>query len=371
MPKTAPVPTAITYDAWKHPTIGGAESKAWNSKLKYIHADLLTDYMMNMDHLYRDRKQMLDWELLKYCAEKGQLSAINLGYFYDDHDSSIEDFRENYEKAKELGLLKFCYIYGFDEQPNWTYPAIESAARKFKAVYPEVMVMTTAQDHSYGFDGELSALTAWCPIINRFNPSLAEKARQQGRRVWWYTCNWPKAPYPNVYVDYSAIEIRVLTGLMHAKYQPDGFLYYHTSIYSKKNAQGITTYPWTNWEPYNFVDTNGDGALFCIDKDGYPVATIRAENYRDGFEDLAYYMILRHQVNQYNKTPGLQNDQWLQKALDLLARPDQYVPTRFQFTRNPDDIRFFREELAALIENSPIHDKNPWKDGLSIWGLSL
>ncbi len=367
MPRTAPIPTAISYDAYKHPSIGGKESEKWQT-LKYKHADFLADYMLNFDNIYIGKEKLLEWDVLKYNADKGQLSAINLGYFYSSSDKRVAQFKPNYDKAKELGLLDYCYIYGLDEAGYGSYKTLEEAAQKFKKAYPEVMVMTTAQDHSYGFDGEAPTVTAWCPIINRYNPTLAKKANKAGRRVWWYTCNWPKAPYPNVYVDYPTIDLRVLLGLFHAKYQPDGFLYFHTSIFGKTNDEGISTYPFTNWDPYNFVDTNGDGQLYCIDNQGMLVPTLRVENYRDGLEDLAYYMILQHQVKAYELQGGKETT-WYRTARQLLDQPNELVKTRYQFTTDPDVVRDYRKALADAIQESPIKDTNPWKNGLTIWGL--
>lgn len=367
MPRTAPIPTAITYDAYKHPSIGDNESEKWKT-LKYKHADFLADYMLNFDSIYRNKQEKMDWDVLKYIADKGQLSAINLGYFYSSSDQRVAEFKYNYDKVRELGLLDYCYIYGFDEAGYGSYKSLEEAAKKFKKAYPEVLVLTTAQDHSYGFDGEAPTVTGWCPIINRYNPTLAQKAHKAGRRVWWYTCNWPKAPYPNVYVDYPAIDLRVLMGLFHAKYQPDGFLYYHTSIFGKNNDQGISTYPFTNWDPYNFVKTNGDGQLYCISDQGMLVPTLRLENYRDGLEDLAYFMILQHQVKTYELQGGKETT-WYSTARRLLDQPNQLVKTRYRYTTDPQTIRTYRKALANAIQDSPIKDTNLWKNGLSIWGL--
>ena len=179
VPPHAPIPLAVTYKGFGE-TRMTSDPERWRT-LKYQHADVLGDYLLNADDIYRSAnpawKNAVDWEVVEYQRRKGQLVGVCLGYFSSGKDEHVESFRAQYDKAKELGLLDHVYIYGFDERPASEYKWIEEACEKFKARFPEVMVMVTAQDHSYGFDSPMTNLTAWCPILNRYNPALAERAR--------------------------------------------------------------------------------------------------------------------------------------------------------------------------------------------------
>lgn len=371
VPRHAPIPTAVTYlnrNMLEFPPIGSKEK--WE-EVKFDHTDVLNDYYINIDSIYNwanpDRFDAVDWELMEYQREKGTLVSFNLSHFNDAKDKLIESIQPYYEEAKKRGMLKHAYIYGFDETPPYSWQSIEDATKKLNEEFPEVMTMVTSQDHSYGFNSPIKHLGAWCPIISRYNPTLAEQAREKGRKVWWYTCIWPPHPYPNVFVDYPAIDNRVLTGLMHMKYQPDGFLYYATSIW--RSVEGLSKYPYSDWNPNSYGNTNGDGSYFVLGADGSLIPTIRIENYRDGFEDLAYYMILEHQVKTYEKSNSHVDDAWLRKAKDALAQIDQYVRSRTDWPKDPEQIYNYRAELAKLIEASPIKDTDPWKNGMGVRGL--
>jgi len=373
VPPHAPIPTAITYvhrDLLKYKPIGTKER--WE-ELKYEHTDFLAEYMMGMDSLYRpadtEHIHSVDWDLIRYMKDTGRLVAFNLGYLHGPEDKNIDVFRPNYEKAKELGVLDHAYIYGFDERGRDQYPKIEAAARRVKEEYPEVkLVMTTAQDHSYGFDSVMKTPTGWCPILSRYNPTLAEKAREIGREIWYYTCVWPPHPYPNIFVEYPNIENRILSGLMLAHYRPDGYLYYQTTMWAD-NYEGVTDYPYTNWNPNSFGDVNGDGLYFLLAEDGSPLATVRVENYRDGLEDLSYYMILQHQVNLLGSAEREAEMAWKAEAEEALAATGTHIRSRIDWTDAPEDLQAYRTRLAELIEASPVKDTNPWKDGMGVLGL--
>ncbi len=372
LPNHAPIPTSITYEGFGTSKMT-SDPERWKT-LRFQHADMLADHLINVDDIYRSPdpkgKKAIDWEVVEYLEKKGQLVGINLGYFYSGKDSHIESFRPNYEKAKELGLLDKVYIYGFDERPSREYPWIQEACEKFKKAYPEVMVMVTAQDHSYGFNPPMKDLTAWCPIINRFNPPLAKKAHAEGRRVWWYTCNWPRYPYPDVYVDYPGTDLRMMLGLMAYKYKPDGFLYFHSVIWTKEDREhGIDSYPYTRWNPWNFVSTNGDGSLFDIDGDGRLVATLRTESYRDGLEDLAALMILDATREAAVAEGSEKAKEWAKRAEKVAASALNLVAARWNFERDPKKISAYRATVDECLEACPVPAANPWKNGMGIWGL--
>ena len=73
----------------------------------------------------------------------------------------------------------------------------------------------------------------WIRASARTRSLKAAAARAQGKKVWWYICCGPHNPYANWFVEYAAIESRLLMGAMTAKYRPDGFLYYSLSIWNE------------------------------------------------------------------------------------------------------------------------------------------
>lgn len=309
MPDHAPYPVALnTYPDMNK---GLLTTEDWKT-LKWDWIDFLTDYYMTLDDIYRgpspDRDDALDFEVLAYLKKKGKLGPFNLGLFYSDKDRFIDSLKDNYNKAKEMGLLEYAYIYGFDEQSSSAFPAIEGATKKFQERFPEVFNLTTTNDGQNGNNPAMPHLKGYCPIIAGYNQGTADKARKSlGKYVWWYTCVWPPHPYPNIFIEYPPIDTRTLLGFNAARHEVDGFLYYATMIFGTNNNDGISTYPYTNWDPISFMNTHGDGRMMYVNDKKLPVPSMVLENFRDGMEDMAYHMILKNQVRDFYR----QNSGWV------------------------------------------------------------
>ena len=97
-----------------------------------------------------------------------------------------------------------------------------------------VLVMTTTYDQSYGMQSAIKSMDAFCPLTPSFDPAKAAKARAAGKRVWWYICCGPHHPHANMFIEYPAIEGRLLMGAIAARQRPDGFLYYQISIWNSR-----------------------------------------------------------------------------------------------------------------------------------------
>ena len=345
----------------------------WNS-LKFEYADFLADYQIDFDQLYRQGPP--DWEIVQYLHNQGRLTAFNLDNVFNGGVSetdferqmaeTIERIRPTYQKAKELGLLNYAYIYGFDERGKDQFPILEKCAQALHAEFPEVLLMTTSYDHSFGLDSVVKTMDAWCPLTPSFDIEKAQAARATGRYVWWYICCGPHNPYANWFVEYAAIETRLLMGAMTAKFRPDGFLYYFTNIWNRN--PGIGDGPFTSWNPVSWTVYHGDGSLFHCDKDGHPLPSIRLENFRDGMEDYAYARILEEAIRltmEKETAEGLSDNEraWLAKAKAALNVPTTLVTTMADYSHDPALLYAWRNAMADAIEASGLHDINPWAQG--------
>jgi len=365
LPNHTPLPTAITFFE-RSDQMGGEEN--WQT-MKFKYADFLADYYIDYDSLYRAGPP--DYEIVTRLHDQGRLVAFNLGNVFnagtkeDGFDAAIaqtvERLRPAYDKAKELGLLEYAYIYGFDERPKDQFGLLEQCAQALRKAFPEVLLMTTSYDHSFGLDSEVKTIDAWCPLTPRFVPEIAADARAAGKKVWWYICCGPHNPYANWFVEYAAIESRLLMGAMTAKYRPDGFLYYSLDIWN--NNQPIEEGPFTKWNPVSWTVYHGDGSLLCSGPGGKPVPTIRLENYRDGMEDFAYSIILEEIIRQYEaKGDALTNREkgWLVKAREALPIPESLVEDLAKYSRDPGEVRAYRTRVGELIDASGMPDADPW-----------
>lgn len=380
VPKSSPLPLAVTFGPHDHPTAATRdEQTAWRSEPDYPinawkkhrlqWADFLADYYLTYDSLYTNAGP--DFEAIQRLHRQGRLGCFNLGYYgpcgaSDDaiakwKQGTLTRLRRQYEQAKALGLLDHAYIYGCDENPRETFPDVQRAAAMLKAEFPDVLVMTTTYDHSYGQDTEIKAIDAWCPLTPRFDPANVAVARAAGRSVWWYICCGPHHPPANMFIEYPAIEGRLLMGPMTAKYRPDGFLYYQISIWNSRRP--ITAGPLTDWDPRSWTSYHGDGSWTCVGPDGTPLPTIRLENFRDGLEDYAYFCLLEHLVRQVESAPGgstAAQQAWLTEARAALPVPETLVKSIGEYSRDPAQVYAYRNRLAELIERAGVPDADPW-----------
>ncbi len=371
LPDTSPLPLAVTFRPHDHPRKETQEAQnrwrkspdypvnAWKKhKLKW--ADFLADYYLTYDSLYSYGGRAPDFEVIEHLHTKGRLGRFNLGYFgpCGGTPERIKDWKADivrriqpaYEKAKRLGILDHAYIYGCDEVKTELFDQVQRAAKILKAEFPGVMVMTTSYDNSYGLGSVIKSVDAFCPLTPRFDSDKAAQARASGRQVWWYICCGPRHPHANMFIEYPAIEGRLLMGAMTAKYWPDGFLYYQISIWNSRKP--IDAGPFTDWDPRSWTTYHGDGSWTCVGPDGTPLPTIRLENFRDGLEDYAYYRILEAAVAEAQASPELRagRDEWLVKAKELLVVPGELVASRTEFTDDPGVVYRYRKSLAEAIE---------------------
>ena len=360
MPDASPLPTATSvYDQFIRQVV----SADWD-ELKWDVADFLADYYLDYDSLYRRTEP--DWDILKKLDDEGRLVAFNLRYFYQaDFSPALDeaefarrlealkqDVAQIYARARELGISDKAYIYGFDECSSEYFGVLQRIAQGLKEVIPDVPIMTTTYDHSYGLDSGITDIDVWVPLTPEYRPERVEEARALGRQVWWYICVAPRHPYANWFIEHPAIEARLLMGAMTAKYRPDGFLYYALSRWPN-NDRPITEGPFTNWNPASFRDYNGDGSLFCPGPDGRPLPTIRLENFRDGIEDYAYVKVLEERL-------AARRDAWqapteiqrraLEVAEQALDVPEELVRSMSEYSRDPRLLYEYRERLADAIE---------------------
>jgi Glycoside hydrolase 123, catalytic domain len=123
-----------------------------------------------------------------------------------------------------------------------------------------------------------------------------------------------------MFIEYPAIDGRLLMGAMTAKERPDGFLYYQISIWNSRKP--ITSGPFTDWEPRSWTTYHGDGSWTCVGPEGRPVPTIRLENFRDGLEDYAYAVILEEIIHRREASAvslSGADKEWLRSAINLSA----------------------------------------------------
>lgn len=260
---------------------------------KYQH--FIADHRLNIDYLYRSTlPRIAD---LRYFARRGQLNAFNLLYmragenYGEGRLEEIAGILDPYvEELRRLGLVDRAYIYGFDEVGGDRFDEVERVFGFLKERYPDVRTATTARDPGLGAASGLDEVVdIWVPLTAVYDPAAAAGARERGDEVWWYICISPTHPFANWFVEYPAVEARLLWWMTY-RWRSSGFLYYTMNRWPNSDApMRFDGNNKTDWNPASYETANGDGCLFYPGPEG-PITSVRLENVRDGLED---YELLR------------------------------------------------------------------------------
>lgn len=379
LPSTPPIPVAIPNGREHYFSQFSEES--WDT-LKFKVADFQADYYVSWDNLYAT--DHLDWEILEHLKAQGRLGMFNLYPLGNGVgrgrtalksivDGDPEETREAldklvariepyYQEAKERGLLEHAYFYGMDEAPHDMLYAVKVISDHIKQAFPDIPIATTAFDFTLGERSQADNIDIWVPIIHEYQNEVADAARERGKTVWWYNCKTPAHPYPNQFTEYPAIEQRLMHGAMSAKYEVEGFLYYSFfrawRLQGTPERQAIDSGPYTEWDPcalaFSEYDLyNGEGYMAYPGPNGRPLASVRLENFRDGFEDLAWWQILQGQVETLlvrEKDLTSTEQRWLKEAQEALQVPEDLVKSAHEFTLDSDKVLQWRNRIGDAIE---------------------
>ena len=170
-------------------------------------------------------------------------------------------------------------------------------------------------------------IDVWVPQLNYYNDAYPFYCERQkaGDEVWTYTCLSPKGTYPNRFVDYSLLKVRLLHWL-NFRFGATGYLHWGWNQWSVKD-------PFADVEPPHgqgvFLPP-GDAWIVYPSKEHVLLSSIRAEAMRDGIEDFELLLLL------HGKSP--------QTAMALAERmiPKMDAPEK--------DIAKFRQARRELLE---------------------
>jgi len=294
----------------------------------------------------------------------GGSNVISLGYVEEgnlkDWFESVVDF---VDLLRERGWMRYGYVYGFDEVTPDGYERLKGVYGEIKRTYPELpRACTIGPEHE--LSGILGTVDIWIPQTDRYEDIYRER-RDAGDEIWWYVSMWPRHPFANMFVDYPAIDHRILFWQCW-KYGVTGFLYYCINLWSsncmgepslerevaalpdaedRKAVDGGARWPNVRWNTYTGpTAVNGDGQLIYPGPDGWPLSSIRLECVRHGIEDYEMLAMLKAAVEKAGK------DLPLEEAHELLEVPDPLVRSLTEFTSDPKDLLEVRHRLGQVLE---------------------
>ena len=304
--------------------------------------EFVANHRLNVDHLYRSTPPRI--EDLEYFAGRDRLNAFNILYLRAGEDYGRRQLQEIaavldpfVEELRRRGLADRAYIYGFDEVTIDQFDEMKRVFGFFKERYPDVKTATTARDPGLGMKTDLDEVVdIWVPLTAVYDRHTADAARSRGDEVWWYICISPLHPFANWFVEYPAIETRLLWWMTYQQ-GVTGFLYYTMNRWPNQEAvMRVDGRNRTNWNPASYETANGDGCLFYAGPEG-PITTIRLENVRDGIED---YELL----NLLDEEPAH-------------ALCDRLIRSMTDYSRDAEEFRQVRTELLEKLEARRVEDE--------------
>lgn len=279
--------------------------------------DLLLDYRLNCDNI--SRWDLPDLEDVKHAVERGASRFNVLGLLKPPSNPnatvqtcpSVEEaedpaFAEYLEstldpyvaKLREEGLMKYAYLYGFDERDAEYYPAIDALWKRLKARYPDLPLMTTARMYkdmaaSEEGTGLANGLTTdwYCPLTSAWKRGLTEELHALGKKVWWYVCCGPLYPFANFApLENPWSEARVLAWQQYME-GSDGLLYWAANWWTTVSRLDASDTIQSEPRLTSTLFVQGDGVLIYPGTDtAYP--SIRLSALRDGVQDYEHLRLV-------------------------------------------------------------------------------
>jgi hypothetical protein len=224
----------------------------------------------------------------------------------------------------------FSQIANEPERPAW--PRILEEIQQWKDRTPDIPLMVT----TYGLRPFLSeAVDIWTvhlPVFDTPQNKVLLERIDKGGEVWVYVDQFPARPYANFFLDFSALEHRMLFWQLSALGVKG--LHYWCVNYSVPGQD-----PWRG--VLDITPVNGDGLLVYPGPEG-PVNSIRWEVIRDGIEDYGYLALLQDARKKLQATGGPAE---LLKTVNL----DTITTSLVTFTRTPATLLEKRLEIAQTI----------------------
>lgn len=269
-----------------------------------------------------------------------------LGNNWPSDDEGIEGLFDTYrtygESLKLNRMLQYTYIYTWDEG-NIGNPRVAKICSMIHRAYPGLKNMVcyhgfwVPEEHpDWGKDIDI-----WCFNIDNFDEAKMRKLQDMGMEIWMYISGPSGFGSPNLAIDFDSIDYRIVPWLCW-KYDIKGFLYWCVNWWVL--ADPFKTAVNTKWEQ------NGNGLLFYPGENG-PVASLRAEIFRDGMEDYEYIQLLMGKLREI-RTRGLEEKykKIFDDSVDILKVDDSLAKSMFDFTKDGEVINARRFAIAQKIE---------------------
>jgi hypothetical protein len=338
------------------------------------------DVNVELDFTHFDRAAAHAFDELGFTAFRLRLQGMGGGTFHSRRKGNFAGYEQGtpeYERLfgqycrtiqdhlEQKGWLDEAYIYWFDEPAPQDYDFVKEGMELIRRAAPKLTRMLTEQPEPE-LDGYVDM---WCPVLHNYSPEDCQAQQREGRRIWWYVCTGPKAPYTTLFLDHPAVNMRLWLWFTW-KYQVDGILVWQSNywngplVYPPPQIQN----PWTDpmsyqsgyGRPVGHVGYwgNGDGRFIyppnrdpANDRSKYiegPINSIRWEMLRDGLEEYEYFYLLRQAIEDARRKG--KDRAAIAEAERLLEIPEEIITDFTHYTRDPSPLETHRRKVAKAIE---------------------
>lgn len=236
---------------------------------------------------------------LRAFAEKSIETGFNMFSKACGHINTIDEpdgqgFSDSLVKEVSERWKKCCLDVAAEIEADETIENKQLQQELVESLKVCYNVVTTGNVERYAPLG----VEAFCPGFQAYDTEEGRDTYADQSEKWWYGCIYPRSPYPTYQIDDDMIAPRVM-GWMQADYDIVGNLFWAFDYYKMSTGKLLEDYYDT---ATRFPLTNGDGFLMYPGSrygiDG-PVASLRLEAIRDGFEE---YELLRELKMKYKET---------------------------------------------------------------------
>jgi hypothetical protein len=271
-------------------------------------------------------------------SDRAQYEAVPVGLASDmviDAKTNVRLDSEQYKQfvseffpalqghLKAKGWLGIYYQHLCDEPSPNTAASYNKFAALVKHYAPKIKVLEACMAKEVA--GSVNVWVVQPQHYDQFRDFL-EGRRRAGDTLWFYTCCGPRGLYPNRFIDFPLLDVR----LMHwenFKFSLPGYLHWGFNFWRGDPFNGLEK----EWEDGTFLPA-GDTHIVYPGANG-PLSSIRLEAMRDGIEDYELLKLLS------KKHPA--------KAHGIC---DSVVKSFTDFTTDPVVFRAARGRLIQALE---------------------
>ncbi|MBS7611800.1 DUF4091 domain-containing protein [Candidatus Bathyarchaeota archaeon] len=206
---------------------------------------------------------------LAYVQEPVKVSSPIFEEFISQFMPALQNHLE------DIGLLD-NYLQHIADEPidrnAESYKLIVNLVRKYAPKIRIIEASTCKQLVDY--------INVLVPLLDDYdrNMNFYEERKKKGNGVWFYICLAPTGRYPNRFIDYSLVKVRILHWI-NFKYGLEGYLHWGYNYWTEKPFEDVENEP---HHPFSLPP--GDAFIVYPGKSG-PLDSIRFEALRDGVED--------------------------------------------------------------------------------------